>query len=544
MPESDDAIGPIEYFNRYKCMDFNDEENMESKMGLTYGCSNMNNVECPILNSIIDTSSGSNVGVFCCTDNPIPGEGCVQQSEEIKLIENKVYACNGVRYSGISEFPGNIRDIMGLTKDMEIVVLDDMICGSGYHICKHDIELDFLGLNRDQCSDNRFGDKFYGTLAVCGVNGICGCSTDSNDPNNGFNVLNSVLNEESLFKTNGLLCCVNDRYPKSKGCVRKYQETVVIKDTIYACVEPIFKTEYLGLESEKNDLLYTNALACHDGYHICRNAYEAEFLGLKESQCMNIADNYNGLFYATLEGRKSDKCGTDVIYGCSSNGDTSNICGMLNSMIDGTSLYAADGVLCCVDSTPGIGCENKDVETTIIKDKLYACGGEYNDIEDAEKWGCAAYYHVCTSDEELNSAIDRTLLSADGLLCCADEGEWKDIDWEDMSYMASLRFPSGNHGCGGSILTLNGHNRNSAILTAAHCIIPEKSFPSYIYIGCTTSACNDPQDSMFKQKYLIESIKVHPDYDDDNQNNNDIAIIYLTQNISNPKAIPVVIESD
>eukprot|EP01083_Nonionella_stella_P197159 725032_1 len=136
--------------------------------------------------------------------------------------------------------------------------------------------------------------------------------------------------------------------------------------------------------------------------------------------------------------------------------------------------------------------------------------------------------------------IDGTLSDADGILCCAD-GDWKDIDWIDIPYMVSLRWPDGQHYCGGSILTLDGYDRKGAILTAAHCIT---TVENHVFIGCTSTGKKCDNDGDLKDIYNIEAVTPHPQYDNPQIKENDIQIIYLDRAITCPGAVGIVIESD
>eukprot|EP01084_Bolivina_argentea_P185595 320043_1 len=289
LPEPSDlnSIIPfIQYFNTRACADDDDDSS-----GLMYGCSNSNNVtkrECGTLSSIFSPISTANFGVFCCTDNAIPGIGCKQQREEIELIENKVYACNGVRYSGMAVYTENSGETLqqltdnAVTKNMEIMLLDNMICGDGYHICYDDIELDYLGVNQQQCANNQFKDKFYATLAGtqsfdCGADGIYGCSSKANiinNPNNECNILNSMINSDSLLNTDGLLCCVDD--DRSTGCNKYYSETEIIEDKVYAC------------SGKYKDFEHADSMGCNAFYHVCNSAQELDALGLTQDKCFNL----------------------------------------------------------------------------------------------------------------------------------------------------------------------------------------------------------------------------------------------------------------
>eukprot|EP01084_Bolivina_argentea_P061962 113277_1 len=283
-----------------------------------------------------------------------------------------------------------------------------------------------------------------------------------------------------------------------------------------------------------------------------------------------------------------------------------------NSIWGESDCYRGSSSISCVKRA---GCANITDEI-YTNGNVSACNGKYNDIEDAEIRGCNAFHHVCNSAEELrvlnftpneclnignnnefyatlegiqdnknkcqpsingiwgcSSSINSVnsvtsdmcspltdvlrngkISDADGILCCPDRG-WMDVDWEDMSYIVSLRNKN-VHSCGGSILTLNGHNGNGAILTAAHCLLYQL-WGTYdisdlkIAVGCTTTACNTQKDSG-KHLYSVESFVTHEKWNIStlfgeqgvNWNENDIAIIFLTQPINHSKAIPIIIESN
>eukprot|EP01084_Bolivina_argentea_P151231 263988_1 len=99
--------------------------------------------------------------------------------------------------------------------------------------------------------------------------------------------------------------------------------------------------------------------------------------------------------------------------------------------------------------------------------------------------------------------------------------------------------------CGGSILTVDGHNSNGAILTAAHCVEGAVSFK--IFIGCTDSNCYKTFGydgaSVHYVEVNIDSVRIHPEYDTD-EINNDVAIIFLNEPIMHEGAISVILESD
>lgn len=120
---------------------------------------------------------------------------------------------------------------------------------------------------------------------------------------------------------------------------------------------------------------------------------------------------------------------------------------------------------------------------------------------------------------------------------------WIDAKWEDLPFMVQLR-NNGDGICGGSILTLNGHNGKGAILTAAHCVDRLSNSAVTIYIGCTTSSCSTDSKTI----HNVESIAIHANYagpvQGANYGENDIAIVYLTKPITQSGAIPVVLESD
>eukprot|EP01084_Bolivina_argentea_P301162 519491_1 len=279
----DSLIPYTEYINRFTCIGVDNHQKMYDSEGSRYGCSNINNAECPLLNTLYDdTFSNYDIGVFCCTDNPTPGTGCKQQSEEIKLIENKVYACSGNRYSGAGQqqnfnYPSYSKRI-----------LENMICSADYHICNENDnrELELLGFSDIHCTDARFDDKFYGTLTnstKCGSSGgIYGCMSNPNDLNNQCGAVNSMIESSNLFKTDGLLCCTNN-----KGCKTNYIETEIVPDTIYAC------------SGTYNDLKDAELRGCNGFYHVCNSAEELKAKGFTQEECGNIANGNK--FYATLE---------------------------------------------------------------------------------------------------------------------------------------------------------------------------------------------------------------------------------------------------
>eukprot|EP01084_Bolivina_argentea_P301163 519497_1 len=287
-PPGPDDSDFVEYMNRFACIGVDDKSKINASVGVTYGCSKENNFECGVLNTKVETPSTSDFGVFCCTDNAVPGNGCKQKSEEIELVENKTYACNGVRYSGIA-LPNNVfLQDLGLTdvpKELQINIINDVTCGIGYHICADFGELDYLGFTDDQCTDYRFDDRFYGTLELCGTNDIHGCSLNSNGVNNECGVLNSVFNEESLLATDGVLCCI-DSGP-GIGCVSDYMETEIIAGSVSVCT------------GTYTDLKDAELRGCNAFYHVCNSAEELKAKGFTQEECGNIANGNK--FYATLE---------------------------------------------------------------------------------------------------------------------------------------------------------------------------------------------------------------------------------------------------
>eukprot|EP01084_Bolivina_argentea_P151230 263986_1 len=99
--------------------------------------------------------------------------------------------------------------------------------------------------------------------------------------------------------------------------------------------------------------------------------------------------------------------------------------------------------------------------------------------------------------------------------------------------------------CGGSILTVDGHNSNGAILTAAHCV--EGAVSLEIYIGCTNSNCWYKVGYDGASKYYvdanIDTVRIHPARDAD-EHNNDVAIIFLNETIKHEGATSIILESD
>eukprot|EP01084_Bolivina_argentea_P129453 228642_1 len=318
---SDNKLDPyVRMFERMS-MDQCDSKSESSSLPIVYGCSNLNsnnNVlqnKCNVLNSAVELMSNgnpnynmSNFGVFCCSTRPYSGTGCKRQKEEIKLVEDKIYACNGGRYSSVAAVASMQGADIYTDDNIEIAtsVVPYMLCTEDYHICDGAEELKLLGLPPDQCANNKFDGKFYGSLEgidefdinQCGNDGIYGCSENTNTDCGG--ILNSMINSKSLFDTDGLLCCSNKAFYGKKGCYSNFTKTEIIADKVYAC-----SGTYENIESAERK-------GCGPFYHVCNSAKELFGLGMKDHQCTNIGNN--GEFYATLEGieTNNNKCNTSI----------------------------------------------------------------------------------------------------------------------------------------------------------------------------------------------------------------------------------------
>eukprot|EP01084_Bolivina_argentea_P175597 304055_1 len=466
----------------------------------------------------------------------------------------KITKCMGCHHSATNEIEVIADKVYGCPVKNENRA-SPAVCRDGYHVCSGEKQLAVLGVTKDQCANLSENDEFFFTnegapgprcrahptdnLAANDddIYRFWGCGSSSKLSNQDYTEVNkcgifdvAIYIEDYII--NSALCCID---AENDGCYggnlhEIYMSQEVTPKALYICYQP----------------------ECNEGYHMC-NRNEAEILGLSPSYTVSN-----------------------------------------------------DQLLCCIDRNADSVCEDKWRQQEVIKDKVYACYGKYDNVEDAELKGCGAFYHVCNSANELqalglsneqcknvgymnqlyatlesqpimsnseqcdtsidgvfgcsfegmnnecpplNSVLKHASLSdADGILCCTDGG-WKDINWENMSYMASIRKSNGDHGCGGSIITLDGHNGNGAILTAAHCYEPMKDDTSKVYIGCSTTACDTDSDS--KRVYNISSWNVHPDYMPMSEQiqykhwfENDIAIIYLTEPITNANAISIILETD
>eukprot|EP01084_Bolivina_argentea_P185594 320041_1 len=112
---------------------------------------------------------------------------------------------------------------------------------------------------------------------------VYGCSLNANNPNNECDVLNSMINGDSLLNTDGLLCCVNDE--KSTGCNKYYSETKIIEDKVYAC------------SGKYKDFEYADSMGCNTFYHVCNSAQELDALGLTQDKCFNLEIMVNFIIF-------------------------------------------------------------------------------------------------------------------------------------------------------------------------------------------------------------------------------------------------------
>eukprot|EP01084_Bolivina_argentea_P190714 327639_1 len=242
-------------------------------------------------------------GVLCCADPPSSG-------------------CNSI-WSGWENYDKSV-----ITLD-ELYACSSSNCSQGYHGCVSEDEVKMLGLTVERCMNVAENDAFYATMELtidnsgkCGIDEndktlAWGCSSsESSAIHNQCGVLNSAIrvdgsgeDMEPIYNKNdlGVFCCTDN---PGTGCVYKGIEREVVTDAIYACSS--IYSSLVGYEELLDDKIYAQ-FSCNDGYHICENAREVQILGLTSSTCNSIEDN--GMFYGTLEGRVSNKCGTDIIYG-------------------------------------------------------------------------------------------------------------------------------------------------------------------------------------------------------------------------------------
>eukprot|EP01084_Bolivina_argentea_P280112 478961_1 len=448
--------------------------------------------------------------------NVVNSIGC-RQTPEIEVISNKIYGCSSEPSWGSWQSNCNYKN---------------------YHICKNAQEVSILGLKKNDCRNISRNNEIFLTFEYTRGSK---CPSHPND--------NTNAAEDDVLRMWGCSSAITDPNIENNPC------------------GPL--TSDIDYFKYKDDKELTAALCCIDA---------------PSTGCLPLIGHIheeiipNELYMCP----QSTQCGAEY-FPCKNTNQSLNDAAAANS-----------GVLCC---PRGTGCLAKESETPIIEKKIYACPGNYADEFTADRFACAPKYHVCNSARELkylhftnddcanvenngefyatlegiaeniyyknkcntsingiwgcssteptddtcsplNSVIrDGILSDADGVLCCTD-GEWIDTAWNNMPYMVSLRNGVGDHSCGGSILTLDGHNEKGAILTAAHCDGMQQ-----VYVGCTTTLCSDKyKDSL--RNHSIELWVNHPKWDPDSSDDHyDIAIIYLNKPITHPNSIDIIIES-
>jgi len=101
--------------------------------------------------------------------------------------------------------------------------------------------------------------------------------------------------------------------------------------------------------------------------------------------------------------------------------------------------------------------------------------------------------------------------------------------------------------CGGSIIATDQCNGRGVILTAAHCVVGDHRADNVdVGIGCTMTDCSDS----IAGKYTDDFYVVHDDYDpslstsDFNWINNDLALVFLEEEITVAGAQPIELHHD
>eukprot|EP01084_Bolivina_argentea_P151490 264412_1 len=255
-------------------------------------------------------------------------KGCVDQSNEVEVITDKIYGCKGTFAGGVNA--------------------GSRLCTDGYSICSSDTQASGLGLTYDICSSTSIftsTTEFYATLqssqgnAVCtetGANDIWGCSNPGvsnlyQTPCGnlkwriGSNIINppqywgwsSTITESSTTTLSniaggGVLCC-----KEGIGCQDASNEIEVVTDKIYACAGAFSG----GMNNGGAGQL------CAKGYEICPSASMANNLGLTADLCSSttIFPTVDA-FYGSAQSSNGDfNCagaGFNDIWGCANPSST------------------------------------------------------------------------------------------------------------------------------------------------------------------------------------------------------------------------------